>query len=44
LFSERGVQQTSLRDIAERLGITKPALYYHFESRDALLENIVQPM
>ncbi|WP_224366718.1 TetR/AcrR family transcriptional regulator [Hyalangium versicolor] len=44
LFAQRGVQQTSLSDIAERLGITKPALYYHFDSREALVTSIVQPM
>lgn len=44
LFIARGVQQTSLRDIADRLGITKPALYYHFDSREALLRSIVEPM
>lgn len=44
LFAERGVQHTSLRDIADRLGLTKPALYYHFDSREALLQSIVEPM
>src|SRR5688572_19308517 len=44
LFARRGVQQTSLRDIAEQLGITKPALYYHFDSREALVASIVQPL
>lgn len=44
LFMERGVQQTSLRDIAEHLGLTKPALYYHFDSREALLGSLVQPL
>lgn len=44
LFAERGVQQTSLRDIADRLGVTKPALYYHFASREDLLNSLVQPM
>ncbi|MFI6506376.1 TetR/AcrR family transcriptional regulator [Streptosporangium sp. NPDC050855] len=44
LFAERGVQRTSLRDIADRLGITKPALYYHFTSREELLRSIVQPL
>ena len=44
LFIQRGVQQTSLRDIAEQLGISKPALYYHFDSREALLQSIVQPL
>jgi AcrR family transcriptional regulator len=44
LFARRGVQQVSLRDIAEALGITKPALYYHFDSREALLASIVAPL
>ncbi len=44
LFARRGVQQTSLRDIAEALGITKPALYYHFDSREALLVSILEPL
>jgi AcrR family transcriptional regulator len=44
LFTRRGVQQTSLQDIAGELGITKPALYYHFSSREALLASLVQPL
>jgi AcrR family transcriptional regulator len=44
LFSQRGVQRTSLQDIAERLGITKPALYYHFSSREELVRSILQPL
>lgn len=44
LFQEKGVQKTSLQDIADRLGITKPALYYHFSSREELVRSIVQPV
>jgi AcrR family transcriptional regulator len=44
LFVRKGVQQTSLRDIADQLGITKPALYYHFDSREALVRSIVAPL
>ncbi|MBX9391409.1 TetR/AcrR family transcriptional regulator [Streptomonospora nanhaiensis] len=44
LFSEQGVQRTSLREIAERLGLTKPALYYHFPSREELVRSLVQPL
>jgi AcrR family transcriptional regulator len=44
LFVQQGVQKTSLRQISERLGITKPALYYHFASREDLVRSIVQPM
>jgi AcrR family transcriptional regulator len=37
LFTERGYEKTSLRDIAERLGTTKAALYYHFERKEDIL-------
>lgn len=44
LFAVKGVQRTSLQDIAARLGITKPALYYHFSSREELVRSIVAPL
>src|SRR3954447_14424112 len=44
LFVARGVQATSLQDIANELGITKPALYYHFTSREELVRSIITPM
>ena len=44
LFAARGVQRTSLQDIADRLGLTKPALYYHFASREELVRSIVAPL
>lgn len=37
LFSEQGYDKTSLRDIAERLGTTKAALYYHFARKEDIL-------
>ena len=37
LFTEQGFDGTSLREIAEQLGVTKAALYYHFESKDDIL-------
>lgn len=37
LFTEKGFDRTSLREIAERLGVTKAALYYHFASKDDIL-------
>jgi AcrR family transcriptional regulator len=37
LFISQGYDKTSLRDIAERLGITKAALYYYFERKDDIL-------
>ncbi|MEV0201335.1 helix-turn-helix domain-containing protein [Nonomuraea sp. NPDC050691] len=44
LFVRQGVRETSLREIADSLGITKPALYYHFASREDLVRNIVEPL
>lgn len=37
LFVEKGFDGTSLREIAERLGLTKAAIYYHFASKDDIL-------
>ncbi|HTU96196.1 MAG TPA: helix-turn-helix domain-containing protein [Solirubrobacteraceae bacterium] len=37
LFTRQGYDKTSLRDIAERLQITKAALYYYFERKEDLL-------
>jgi AcrR family transcriptional regulator len=44
LFLRQGVQRTSLQDIADELGITKPALYYHFTSREDLVRSILVPL
>jgi AcrR family transcriptional regulator len=37
LFSDQGYDKTSLRQIAERLGFTKAAIYYHFASKGDIL-------
>src|SRR5580658_8958392 len=37
LFTSQGFDKTALRDIADRLGITKAALYYYFERKDDIL-------
>jgi AcrR family transcriptional regulator len=44
LFAEQGYEKTSLREIAERLDVTKAALYYHFASKEALLAGIVDSL
>ena len=36
LFAERGYAATTMDDIAEAAGVTKPLLYQHFESKRAL--------
>jgi AcrR family transcriptional regulator len=41
LFAERGFAGTSLQDIADDLGMTRPALYYYVRSKDELLARLV---
>jgi AcrR family transcriptional regulator len=36
-FDEHGYHGTSVRDIARRVGVTVPALYYHHENKEAIL-------
>lgn len=43
LFSEHGFDGTTLQQIADQLGFTKAALYYHFRSKDDLLTALVAP-
>ena len=38
---ERGYDGVSMREIAEACGITKAALYYHFSSKDELLQELL---
>lgn len=42
LFTEQGYEKTSLREIAERLEVTKAALYYHFKSKDEIVNSFVE--
>jgi AcrR family transcriptional regulator len=41
LFVAQGYEKTSLREIAERLGVTKAALYYHFKTKEDIARSIV---
>ncbi|SEH03357.1 regulatory protein, tetR family [Nonomuraea solani] len=41
LFTEQGYEATSLREIAEELGVTKAALYYHFKTKDDIVASLV---
>ena len=40
LFAEQGYDKTSLREIAERLGITKAAVYYHFHTKEEIFGSL----
>jgi len=41
-FSEKGYDQTTMEDIAQRLGVSKGALYLYFPSKEALFGNIAE--
>jgi AcrR family transcriptional regulator len=43
-FSEHGFEGATLQQIADQLGFTKAALYYHFRSKDDLLRALVTPV
>ncbi|MFC4000841.1 TetR/AcrR family transcriptional regulator [Prauserella oleivorans] len=43
LFSEHGVEGTSLQMIAAELGVTKAAVYYHFKTKDEIADAVVAP-
>ena len=42
LFAQQGYARTSMREVAEAVGCTKPALYYHFGSKEDLFVAAVQ--
>jgi AcrR family transcriptional regulator len=42
LFAEQGYEKTSLREIAERLGVTKAALYYYFKSKEDIVRSLLE--
>ncbi|MFK4227308.1 TetR/AcrR family transcriptional regulator [Streptomyces sp. NPDC019890] len=44
LFAEQGYEKTSLREIAERLDVTKAALYYHFKTKEDILISLFQDL
>jgi AcrR family transcriptional regulator len=41
LFAEQGYEKTSLREIAERLGVTKAAVYYHYRTKEEILTSLL---
>src|SRR3954454_5589968 len=42
LFIEEGYDKTSLREIAEKLGVTKAALYYHFPTKEDIVNSLIE--
>jgi AcrR family transcriptional regulator len=44
LFAEHGYDKTSLREIAERLEVTKAALYYHFNTKEDIVVSLFEDL
>lgn len=44
LFAENGYAGTSIADIADRLGVSKAAVYYHFHAKGDLLQELIAPI
>ena len=44
LFAQSGYKGTSMNDIANRMGVTKAALYKHYKSKQEILDSIVKKM
>jgi len=44
LFSKRGYDNVSMKEIAGVCGITEPAVYRHFESKDAVYEAVLESL
>ncbi len=42
LFAEKGYAATSVREIVERAGVSKPVLYYYFNSKKGLFYAILE--
>jgi len=42
MFAERGFVPTTVRDIADRAGILSGSLYYHFDSKESMVDEILR--
>jgi len=42
LFSEKGYDGTSIREIIEMAGVTRPVLYYYFENKEDLFRRLLE--
>ena len=44
LFTERGYADTATDDVAQRAGVTRGALYYHFRDKSGLFRAVVEDL
>ncbi len=41
LFADKGYGSTSVREVVEAAGVTKPTLYYYFDGKEALFREVI---
>jgi AcrR family transcriptional regulator len=41
MFAEKGIATTTVREIADAVGVLSGSLYHHFESKDAMIDEII---
>jgi AcrR family transcriptional regulator len=41
IIAENGIQEFSIRNLANKIGISEPAIYRHFENKEAILLSLV---
>ena len=44
LFAEKGYEGTSIREIIEGAGVTRPVLYYYFHNKEDVFRRLVEPV
>ncbi len=44
VFADKGFYGTSMNEVAEAAGVTKPVLYQHFRSKEAMYRELVEEM
>jgi AcrR family transcriptional regulator len=44
MFAQHGVEGTSLQAIADDMGVTKAAVYYHYKTKDELVLGVIAPL
>ena len=44
VFADNGYHGTSMNEVAEAAGVTKPVLYQHFTSKEALYRELVEDL
>ncbi len=42
LFASEGYNKCTVRNIAEKVGITNPALFYYFKTKEAILQSLLE--